>query len=278
MFDELMDIVRRPAPWAEYTSRELWTDPHISAQMLRGHLDPDTDAASRSHAFIDRSAAWVVSHFGLGAGSAVADFGCGPGLYAQRLARAGCRVTGIDFSRRSLDYARRAAAAEGLSVDYVEADYLSFSTDTRFDLVILIYCDFCALSPPQRALLLRTFRSLLAPGGAVLLDAYSPAEFEHHREGTVCDTGLMNGFWASGEYVGCVSTFKYDEQRLVVDKYTIAEPHRTRRVFTWLQCFAPEEMERELAAQGLRLNELWGNVAGSPYDGAAREFAIVARL
>ena len=41
---------------------------------------------------------------------AIADFGCGPGLYAQRLARAGLNVTGIDFSANSLQYAREVAS------------------------------------------------------------------------------------------------------------------------------------------------------------------------
>ena len=156
MFEFLVDVNRRPEPFEEYTARELWTDSHTSEQMLAYHLNETGDAASRNHAFLDRSADWIVSHFGLGSGSKVADFGCGPGLYAQRLARAGAGVTGIDFSANSLRYAREGAVDEGLDIEYVEADYLGFETNRRFDLIMMIMCDFCALSPDQRGSLLRS--------------------------------------------------------------------------------------------------------------------------
>ena len=137
MFEELMDITRRPEPFREYTARELWTDPHTAERMLAFHLDDSVDAASRNGMFVDHSVSWIVSHFDLKPGAKVADFGCGPGLYARRLARAGLDVTGIDFSENSLRHARGSARAEGLDIDYVHADYLSFETDRRFDLILM---------------------------------------------------------------------------------------------------------------------------------------------
>lgn len=277
LFEFLLEVNRRPEPFAEYTARELWTDPHTARQMLAYHLNETVDAASRNHSFLDRSADWIVSHFGLGAGATVADFGCGPGLYAQRLARAGLNVTGIDFSANSLRYARETAADEGLDIDYVEVDYLGFETDRRFDLVMMIMCDFCALSPDQRASLLRKFRSMLADGGAVLLDVYSPQMFDAREESATYAVNLLDGFWSPDEYFGFLNTFKYDEERVLLDKYTIVERDRTRRVFNWLQCFTPSELEREFADCGLQVVERWGDVAGGVYDPDASEFAIVAR-
>lgn len=126
LFEFLLEVSRRPEPFAEYTARELWTDPHTSEKMLALHLDPAVDVASRNREFLDHSGDWIVSHFGLVPGSKVADFGCGPGLYAQRLARQGADVTGIDFSENSLHYARDEAAREGFQIEYVQADYLDF--------------------------------------------------------------------------------------------------------------------------------------------------------
>lgn len=154
LFESLCEINRRPEPFAQYTARELWTDPHTSRKMLTLHLDPAVDAASRTREFLDRSADWMALRFGLAPGSKVVDFGCGPGLYAQRLARKGADVTGIDFSANSLRYARDEAERAKLRVEYVQADYLDFETERRFDLIVMIMCDFCALSPDQRALLL----------------------------------------------------------------------------------------------------------------------------
>jgi len=90
-------------------------------------------------------------------------------------------VTGIDFSANSLDYAREQAAEKGLDIDYVLANYIGFETSRRFDLIIMIMCDFCSLSPEQRQVLLSKFHSLLKPGGAVVLDVYSLNAFDKKR-------------------------------------------------------------------------------------------------
>jgi len=277
LLDFLLEVNRRPEPFAEYTARELWTDSHTSEQMLAYHLNETVDAASRNHAFIDRSADWIVAHFKLESGAKVADFGCGPGLYAQRLAAHGLDVTGIDFSANSLRYAREQASAAGLDITYIEADYLGFETDRRFDLVMMIMCDFCALSPDQRAVLLRKFRSMLANGGAILLDVYSPQTFDAREESATYARNLHDGFWSPDEYFGFHNVFKYDEERVLLDKYTIVERDRIRRVFNWLQCFTPSEVENEFADCGLQVVERLGDVAGGPYAPDAAEFAVVAR-
>ena len=278
MFDFLCHVNRRPEPFSEYTARELWTDPHTTRKMLAYHLDATVDAASRNHDFIDRSAQWIISRFDLGPGVAVADYGCGPGLYAQRLARSGAAVTGIDFSASSLRYACEATLPEGLEIDYVEADYLTFSTRRRFDLILMIMCDFCALSPQQRAGLLVRLRSHLAPGGSVVLDVYSPEMFGSREEVATYGPNLLDGFWSSDEYYGFLNTFKYDDCRVLLDKYTIVERERTYQIFNWLQCFTATELEDELGRSGLKVVDLMGDVAGSAFDAARPEFAVVASV
>ncbi len=100
MFIQLEDINRRPEPFEFYTAADLWTDEHTSEQMLAYHLNTEVDMSSRRGEFIDESVEWIASHFGVGPGARIADFGCGPGLYANRLAQLGASVTGIDFSKR----------------------------------------------------------------------------------------------------------------------------------------------------------------------------------
>ena len=278
VFDLLLEINRRPKPFSEYTARELWTDPHTSEQMLAYHLNENIDAASRNPAFIERSVKWIVSHFGLTSESTVADFGCGPGLYAQRLARAGAKVTGLDFSANSLRYARGKATDENLDIDYVETDYLDYDTDCRFDLIMMIMCDFCALSPDQRSLLLNKFRTLLADGGEVLLDVYSSSMFNRREESATYELNLLNGFWSADEYFGFLNTYKYAEERVLLDKYTIVDRNRTRQVFNWLQCFEPSEVKSDFDSCGLQVVELLGDVAGKAYDPDGEEFAVVARF
>jgi len=276
LFEQLEENHRRPEPFAFDTAADLWTDPHTSERMLAFHLDPDLDVSSRRGEFIERSVAWIASRFRVGGASRIADFGCGPGLYANPLARLGASVTGIDFSKRSVEHARRIAREAGLPVRYVLRNYLDFETEDRFDLVLMIMCDFCALGPSRRSALLRKFHSLLLPGGSLLLDVYSLNAFEAREEASACEENLLDGFWSAEKYYGFLNTFKYQDAEVVLDKYTIVEADRTRTVYNWLQYFSVESLCTELDAAGFTRRELYGDVAGAPFDRDASEFAVVA--
>jgi SAM-dependent methyltransferase len=276
MFEELERIHEPPEPFQYYTAEDLWTDEHTSAQMLSYHLNEEIDVASRSADFIERSVAWMVSRFGIGEGTAIADFGCGPGLYAGRLAQNKAQVTGIDFSRRSIEFARQAAASDGLSIRYVNDDYLRWETEARFDLIIMILCDFCALSPVQRKHMLMKFRSLLRENGSVLLDVYSFAYFQEREETVQFGLNLLDGFWAPGKYYGFLNTFKYETRQIVLDKYTIIQPDQIRTVYNWLQCFSPESLSEEFRECGLSIQEVYADITGAPYDPNSIEFAVGA--
>ena len=276
MFQILEEINTRPKPFGEYSASDLWTDDHTSKQMLAFHLNGGIDVSSRTSAFIEESVDWISSHFGVGAGFRIADFGCGPGLYSGKLSERKAAVVGIDISTRSIMHAQAVAAREGLSVRYVNQDYLEFDTDERFDLVMMIMCDYCALSPSQRRIMLRKFHSFLSPGGAVLLDVYSLIGFNEREDKAVYMKNLLDGFWSPRDYYGFLNTFKYEVEKTVLDKYTIVESDRIRTVYNWLQYFSPEDLETEFADVGFKVDGLFSNVAGGPYDPQSDEFAVVA--
>lgn len=277
LFELLEEIHTRPKPFEYYTASDLWTDEYTSERMLAYHLNGDVDISSRTFAFIDRSVAWIVSCFAVGPETKIADFGCGPGLYTTRLARKGAVVTGIDFSKRSIQYAEDVAAKEGLRIRYKHQNYLEFDTEDRFDLILMIMCDFCALSPAQRTVVLTKFFKLLRPGGAVLLDGYSLEAFAGRDEKSLFEVNLLNGFWSSHRYYGFLNTFKYEKEKVMLDKYTIAEPGRTRTVYNWLQYFSREAIEKEFTGNGFRIENMYADVAGTPFNPDGNEFAIVAR-
>jgi cyclopropane fatty-acyl-phospholipid synthase-like methyltransferase len=277
VFEELEKINSRPELFEFYTASDLWTDEHTSAQMLAFHLNDTIDVSSRNAEFISRSCEWIASHFKIGTGTKVADFGCGPGLYATKLAQRQADVTGIDFSKRSIEYAERVATREGLPINYVNLNYLDFEPDDRFHLILMIMCDFCALSTDQRKKMLSKFHTVLEPEGSVLLDVYSLTAFEEREEAARYEANLLNGFWSPNKYYGFLNTFKYEREKVVLDKYTLIEATRTRTVYNWLQYFSPEALEREFMECGLRVEKLYSDVAGSPFDSRTKEFAVVAQ-
>jgi len=122
----LEEINSRPAPFQFYTADELWTDEYTSKKMLEYHLNESLDLSSRNKDFIDRSVSWIVSHFRVDANTSIADFGCGPTLYTTQFAGKSADVTGVDFSERSIRYAKEVAAQEGLNINYFQQNYLVF--------------------------------------------------------------------------------------------------------------------------------------------------------
>lgn len=277
MFQILEKINQRPEPFQFYTARDLWTNEHTSKQMLSYHLNEAIDVSSRNIEFINRSVEWIAAEFSIGVESKIADFGCGPGLYTERLAKCGANVTGIDFSKRSIEYAKDVAARERLNVRYVNQNYLEFETEDRFDLGLMIMCDFCALSPLQRKGLLNKFHKVLNPGGSVFLDVYSLAAFEQREEVAIYELNQLNGFWSPNKYYGFLNTFRYDEDKIVLDKYTIIEPERIRYIYNWLQYFNPEDLKNEFKEAGFSIRGLYSDVAGAPYDQKSKEFAVIAK-
>ena len=277
VYKELENIKYRPKPFEFYTARGLWTDEHTSKQMLSFHLNEEIDVSSRNATFIDKSAEWIITRFNINKGMRIADFGCGPGLYTTRLAKKQADVTGIDFSNRSIQYAKKVALKEGLSINYINEDYLTFETTEQFDLILMIMCDFCALSPAQRKKLLDMFHTILKPNGSVLLDVYSLKAFKQRKETALYEANLLNGFWSPDNYFGFLNTFKYNKEQVILDKYTIVEANCTRTIYNWLQYFSPANLEDEFIKNGFKVDTIYSNVAGLPFDSTSEEFAIVVQ-
>jgi len=234
-------------------SGSIWTDPHISRRLLAAHLDPDTDAASRRPAAIEATLAWIARQVGP-APLDVLDLGCGPGLYSERLASAGHRVVGLDFSQTSLDYARGSAESQGLAVDYREADYLEEGLGGPYGLVAMIYCDLGALDRDRRRELLAKVRGALAPGGAFVFDVVDERFLAQARLGR--DWAIAGpGFWSPEPYLLWEDTRHLPAERSVVRSYVVAEPGsgRVRRYEIRDTYFSDEDVRAELAEAGLRL-------------------------
>ena len=74
-------------------------DEHTSKRMLYFHLNNEVVVSSHNAAFIDKSVELMISHFNIGTGTKIADFGRGPGLYTMKLTKRQADVTEIDISK-----------------------------------------------------------------------------------------------------------------------------------------------------------------------------------
>jgi 2-polyprenyl-3-methyl-5-hydroxy-6-metoxy-1,4-benzoquinol methylase len=131
----IIKTVGNPTPYDKGTDM-MWTDEHISKFLLEAHLNPETGAASRTPTEIDKTVDMIDKK--LRPGSVILDLGCGPGLYTERLAKKGHRVTGVDFSRNSIAYAIEQREKHQSNIEYLNADYLNLDFESQFDLIMMI--------------------------------------------------------------------------------------------------------------------------------------------
>lgn len=276
MYELLKDVCQRPEPFSRYTAKELWTRPHLARQMLSFHLDQETDHASRRFETIDQIVNWIDSQLDL-SGKRVCDLGCGPGLYTQRFSTKGADVTGVDFSAHSLEYAKRKARESEQSIRYLDANYLSDNLPKGFDLVTLIYADYCVLSPEQRLILLGRMRQMLNPEGRIVIDVAGIAPLTRKEELTEIEERSMGGFWAEGDYVGIRRSFVYPNENLSLDRYLIVEPSESWQIFNWFQHFTPESLQAELNAAGFTVDQMVGDLSGEPLKTDSDFIGVIAK-
>lgn len=273
---QLIELQQKPLP---FTPGEplFWDDPHISAQMLDAHLNPDTDAASRRPETIDRSVNWLIENLGLKAEDSILDLGCGPGLYASRFARAGMQVTGVDYSRRSIDYAIKYAKENSLDITYCYKNYLELEDESRYDAALLIYGDFCPLNPDQRIRLLQNVYRALKPNGKFVLDV-STRECRKKHGSKHSWQALESGFWNPGPHLLLEDGFDYPEQAIWLDQAIVIGANGTVSVYrNWFQDYTPESISAELAQGNFIVEGSWGDLAGQPYTTQSEWIGLIAR-
>jgi SAM-dependent methyltransferase len=225
----------------------------------------------RSGAITVREAEHILTLVHPPPGAAVLDLCCGPGRHSLEFARRGFQVTGVDRTARYLATARAAATREGLTVEFVQEDMRRFHRPEAFDLALNLFSSFGYFENMAEDLqVLQHLHASLKPGGQVLLEmagkepmarTFQPRIWHRHTE--------------RDEYLL--------EERIVQEGWSWIENHwiwirgPEHKAFTFgIRLYSGAELMRILAAAGFSAMQLYGSLAGTPYDHTAQRLVAVA--
>ena len=273
MNSNIIIALERPPVYTK-SKGEFWNDEHISKQMLKAHLNPKFDGASRKLDFIEKSVSWIVELVSPSSYPFLLDVGCGPGIYAEKFTQMGFHVTGIDFSNRSINYANQSALKKKLEISYLYQDYLKMDLEERFDFATMIYCDYGALSTKDRQVILSKIYHHLKPGGKLLLDVFSMTKFYRFQEKQtweVCHTG---GFWRADEYIALNGFYKYLDN-VTLEQSSIISKQEISTYYLWNTYFTKEFLASEVQNSGFKVCKIFSNVAGDVYRAESDTIAIL---
>lgn len=268
-----VELFKKPKTYTP-NSEKFWDDEYISKQMLKAHLDPEFEGASRNHAFIKKSVEWIYSQVGKPQ-AALLDLGCGPGLYSLALAKKGWDITGIDLSQNSIQYAKEEAKKSGTEVIYHVQNYLAIDFDNEFDAVILIYCDYAVLSPEERKILLNQIYKALKPGGIFIFDVFTSAFYGEKKDRTSWKVEGKNGFWRPEPYAVCTGQFFY-ENNVVLDQVIVMTETEEKVYYLWNTFFTKESLMKEINPSLFSVMNFYGDSAGNPWNDSNKTLCLVA--
>ncbi|MCM6772031.1 class I SAM-dependent methyltransferase [Nocardia sp. CDC159] len=128
------------------------------------------------------------------AGRRILDAACGPGLYAEELCARGAEIVGLDHSPRMIELARQRVPHGEFRIHDL-ARPLDWLPDASVELILfalaLEYID-------DRVAMLREFRRVLRPDGALVLSRPHPTGDWIRHGGNYFDVRVIEETWSSG--------------------------------------------------------------------------------
>ncbi len=257
---EIISLAEKPKLYEKGTSF-MWTDEHISKQLLQIHLNPDIDLASRKKSTIEKTVKWILETQNTIKKINILDLGCGPGLYTEIFAKNGHNVTGVDISKNSIDYAIKSAEKKGLNINYQIGSYLDIDFGKeKYDLIILIYTDLGVLLPTERETLLTNINSALKKGGVFIFDVLKDKGLNEKISPKTWEASNV-GFWKNTPHLVLSESFLYEKEKIILSQHSIIDNSGDIETYRfWTHFFSQQDIAEMLEQQNFRNTEFRGDI------------------
>ncbi len=173
------------------------------------------------------------------AGQSVLDVGCGLGTDLSLFARGGAVTTGVDLSKKAIEFASKNFAWRGLQGEFAQMDgeALAFD-DNSFDFV---YCHTVLHFTANPAEMIKEIRRVLKPGGSALLMTINRSSWLYalHKIAGLkidyLDAPVFHRF-NYAEFDSLIGPF--EQRELIVERFPVrTEVHTGFKAFLYNRCF-----------------------------------------
>jgi SAM-dependent methyltransferase len=199
----------------------------------------------------------------------ILDLCCGLGRHSLELARRGFEATGVDRTAIYLEKARAQAAADGLKIEFVQDDMRKFCRTDAFDVVLNFYTSFGYFENPaeDRRVIVNMEKSL-KKGGRLVMEMMGKeilARIFRERD------------WREEEGVIWLEERKVSKDWTWIDsRWIMLEGSKRNEFRVSHRLYSAAELAALLKDCGFRSVDIYGNLAGAPYDHTAERLVVVA--
>ena len=237
----------------------IWTDEYISKSLLKAHLDESTDGASRKPEKRTKIVNWINQK--VEPNSKIIDLGCGPGLYSYELASLGHKVMGIDFNKASYNYANDNKIIKDL-IEYKYGNYLKDKIFRKYNIAMMIYCDFGALIPNEQVFILKMLKNILENDGIWIFDIFGISVMEKIRNKRHWNISQGNDFWSSEPYLLMEETKVFESHNTIGTRYYLIDQKtgKIKEYILWDQYYDENSIQKLMLENGFEIQEINKNL------------------
>ena len=187
----------------------------------------------------------------------------------MQLARTGFSVTGVDRTRTYLQKARKQAEKEGLNVRFIRDDMRHFCRPNTFDAAINVFTSFGYFEDmaEDKKVIANVYRSL-KDNGVFLIDTMGKEVLARiFRER---DWYEVNDILVLEERNVCRNWSWIENRWITIKDGEIEQSKLSHRVYS------AAELATLLCDCGFKAIDVYGDLAGAPYDHTAKRLVVVA--
>jgi ubiquinone/menaquinone biosynthesis C-methylase UbiE len=212
----------------------------------------------------------IISLLGVKQGKKILDLCCGVGRHSIEFARRGFKITGVDATTEYLKQARRKARKARVKIEFIKDDMRRFYRENTFDAVVNLFTSFGYFENQKDDYrVVQNIYTSLKKGGVFLIEIMGKEVLARIFQKR--DWYEINGLIVLEERE-TDKNWEYIKSRWILIK------GKNKKEFTiTLRLYSAVELSALLRKTGFKKIDVYGDLAGTPYDHIAKRLVVVAQ-